>query len=114
MKIVELIDLIDCNEYHSVGDGWLILLRKMAYEIKEYIELNYPDSVAEEFTFTQIKEKFGELRVYFYPYFEELDDIVDKYVKISARTCEVCGNPGKIRSDGYWLMARCDKHGPKD
>ena len=113
MKIIELIDLIDNNEYHGVGDGWLPLLRDMAYEIKEYIELNYPD-MSEDITFTQIKEKFGELRVYFYPYFEELDDIIDKYVEISAHTCEVCGEPGEIKTDGYWMMARCDKHGPKD
>ena len=114
MKIIELIDLIDNDEYHGVGDGWLPLLRKMAYEIKEYIELNYPDSVAEEFTFTQIKEKFGTLRVYFYPYFENLDDIIDKYEEESGKTCEVCGEPGTLKSDGYWLMTRCEKHSPKD
>jgi CRISPR/Cas system-associated protein Cas10 (large subunit of type III CRISPR-Cas system) len=110
MKLNDVINLDDSG-FYEFGKGWIPLVRKMAIEIKDCLEKNYPDAI-EEFTFTQIKEKFGTLRAYFYPYFDELDNIIDKYEKISARTCEVCGKPGTLKSDGYWMMTRCEEHSP--
>ena len=116
MKLDEVINLDDSGIY-EFGKGWIPLVKEMAKEIKEYLKdysEEYRLGVLDEFEFTQIKEKFGTLRAYFYPYFEELDDIVDKYEKISANTCEVCGKPGELKSDGYWLMTRCEEHSPKE
>jgi hypothetical protein len=58
---------------------------------------------------TQIKEKFGTLRVYTDTIDRELDQlIVDMEIK-SAKVCEVCGDVGKIRSGG-WIKTLCDLH----
>jgi len=112
MKLDEVINSTDRNYFYEFGGGWISLVKEMAIEMKSWFEENYPDLI-DEFEFLQIKEKFGTLRAYFYPYFEGLDDIVDKYEKKSAQTCEICGNPGELKSDGYWLMTRCEEHSPK-
>ena len=116
---MKLNDVINWDEdgVHEVGKGWIPLVKKMAVEIKDCLKdcsEEYRLGVIDEFRFTQIKEKFGTLRVYFYPYLEVLDDIIDKYEEESGKTCEICGKPGTLKSDGYWLMTRCEKHGPKD
>lgn len=113
MKLDEVINSTDRHDFGEIGEGWILLVKEMAIQMKAWFEENYPNSV-DEFEFTQIKEKFGTLRAYFYPYFEGLDDIVDKAEKKSACTCEVCGNPGEITNDGYWMMTRCEEHSPKN
>jgi len=82
-------------------DGWHDLIEKMMEEISA-LKL-------EGFYFTQIKEKFGTLRVYTNYYNEEVEAIIQKYEDISAVTCEVCGKPGTI-NDGGWLQVRCEEH----
>jgi hypothetical protein len=85
----------------ETGDGWYDLIDKMMQEISD---LKKPD-----FCFTQIKEKFGTLRVYTNYYYEDVEAIIEKYEAISAVTCEVCGKPGTI-NDGGWLRVRCEEH----
>lgn len=58
---------------------------------------------------TQIKEKFGGLRFYYDGGSEELEKLVDEAERLSYRTCEVCGEPGKERGGG-WIQTLCDKH----
>jgi len=60
-------------------------------------------------TSSQLKEKYGTLRWYWTSYTKEIDDIVDQAEELSAKTCEECGEPGKIRDESYWVTVRCDK-----
>lgn len=57
----------------------------------------------------QVKEKFGGLRFYT----NGTDDVVRGMISMaetmSFRTCEVCGNPGKVRHGG-WITTLCDEH----
>lgn len=85
----------------ETGDGWYDLIDKMMEEISA-LKL-------ENFYFTQIKEKFGTLRVYTNFYNEDVEAIIMKYENISAVTCEVCGKPGTI-NEGGWLKVRCEEH----
>jgi hypothetical protein len=89
--------------------------------------------------FSQIKEKFAGLRIYFDMYhdisdeeFSKLDE--DDYNKeydklrntisnaieytefISSRVCEVCGNKGRVYRDGWWktLCPDCAKKKDRD
>jgi hypothetical protein len=59
---------------------------------------------------TQVKEKFGQLRIYlrggdecvaFIPAIAEL---------VSGCMCELCGDPGNVVSIEGWSAARCEKH----
>jgi hypothetical protein len=79
---------------------------------------------ADEIMFYQIKEKFGELTVYWnfpdkdyytdedYADLEELvpiiKDIINKYVEISKNTCAVCGKPATYMTDWGWIAPMCD------
>ena len=79
-------------------------------------------SYVEDFEVYQIKEKFSSLTIYKgwrdREYTEEefndlenitaeLDKIIDKYKKISERTCVQCGGKATFLSD-YWVIPWCD------
>ncbi|MCJ2074471.1 hypothetical protein MKK68_02190 [Methylobacterium sp. E-016] len=64
----------------------------------------------------QTKEKFGSIRWYYslsrkhsLPVVGQVARIVANVEHLSAFTCEFCGAPGKIRSDG-WAKACCNHH----
>ena len=60
--------------------------------------------------FTQIKEKFGTLRVYGYNISDDEQEILDKYAALSAETCMTCGAFGQMREKNRWLYVACDEH----
>ena len=87
-----------------------------------------------EVRFTQIKEKFGTLRVYYdiYPKFNQdavldfeesgieaaynryrgyVDGVISWAEYLSGRTCERDGSPGRLTRKGWWrtLCESCDK-----
>ena len=81
-----------------VGKGWSKILDKL-YDVK-------PRSVY----VMQVKEKFGGLRFYVGGASREFFDAIDAAEKESYLTCEICGEPGKLRQDLGWLLTLCEKH----
>lgn len=81
------------------GDGWYAIIDQMCQKIQE---------TGVDTEFTQIKEKFGTLRVYTDHYNEEVEDILEWAYRASAQTCESCGEPGKPSKGGGWISIRCD------
>lgn len=57
----------------------------------------------------QVKEKFGGLRFYADGCTEAQDQLISFAETLSAMTCEVCGAPGTLRTDG-WIKCLCDTH----
>lgn len=55
----------------------------------------------------QIKEKFGELRVYVNDTSNEVYDRITAASFESLRTCQECGEPGSQRTIG-WIRVLCD------
>lgn len=90
---------IECN------DGWFDLIDELCGTIAWDIENNRCPPVQ----VTQIKEKFGTLRFYYQGGNERIDGAVSFAEALSARTCDVCGNKGKLRG-GNWLRTLCDQH----
>jgi len=88
----------------ETGIGWFELIEKMSEKL-EPICKKYGCKMS------QIKEKFGTLRVYMSHYpkevEKEIDDIIDEAERESEKTCEECGKPGKLYTKG-WCMVRCD------
>jgi hypothetical protein len=81
------------------GDGWYNLIYKCLEELEKYnIEI------------AQIKEKYGELRIYVYEYNPEVEKIIEKYSKLSTETCEICGQPGVMATINGWTQTLCDRH----
>lgn len=56
----------------------------------------------------QVKEKFGTLRVYMTSTTDKMDKIIQEAEEKSAKTCENCGEKGKVRGGG-WIKVLCDE-----
>ncbi len=77
------------------GDGWEPLLRRLFGQLSAGVVL------------TQVKEKWGGLRVYFYGATDAEYDLIDAAERASLTICEVCGQPGKPNPTG-WISTLCD------
>lgn len=97
--------------YFECDDGWYELIYDLSKKITEIIEKtpvdeNFPIRAA------QVKEKYGTLRFYMETETDEISDLIYEYEQLSAKTCEVCGKPGRIRG-GRWVQSLCDEHAKK-
>jgi len=88
-------------------EGWYPLIFELLDKIQETVDANpnYADMEV-----TQVKEKFGTLRVYMNYEPDEIFDLIQEYQKKSEATCEVCGKLGELRELKYrWLKTLCEK-----
>lgn len=90
----------------EIGSGWLPLLEETFDKI-EYIILEHYPEVKDDFQVLQVKEKYGELRIYVSHNFPEIEDIMDNATLQSINICEHCGKPGEIIRVGNWYYTRC-------
>jgi hypothetical protein len=84
--------------------GWYPLIYDTLDKIEEIVVRDELDIQV-----TEIKEKFGGLRIYLDGYTDEIDKIVQDAEEQSFHICEICGEPGKLREVNRWLMTRCDR-----
>jgi len=89
--------------YFECDDGWFRILDNLFNEISPYTTED------NEFIVLQVKEKYGQLRVYVSPYIQEVEDIIDVYEKISLGTCEACGIEGKLVGKNHFKVL-CKEH----
>jgi hypothetical protein len=80
--------------------GWYPLLTKLCDDL---MKLDLPEG----FEVEQVKEKFGTLRFYVSHYTDEISELITAAEEESSRTCERCGQPGRLRG-GAWLKTLCD------
>ena len=107
-----------------VGEGWWTIIYSLCKNIHHHITENkktrevllknnpYNHRIPEEVSqvvVEQIKEKFGGLRFYYYGGDNTIDGMVRMAESWSYKTCEICGNSGKIRGGG-WLRTLCEDH----
>lgn len=82
------------------GPGWADLITA-ACEILS--ETETPPEVSD------VKEKYGTLRLYMIGYEDLHYDIEDAALELSACICDRCGAPGELRPRG-WMATLCDSH----
>lgn len=86
----------------QVADGWLPIVEEMLVALKDL-----------PVTIVQIKEKFGQLRVYADSVTDEQATEIAKIIEIATykarHTCEICGEPGKPVNTNV-LGVRCEAH----
>jgi len=80
-----------------VGHGWHGLVDEL-FDLAE----------KENFQVTQVKEKFGSLRIYADFLNEEQDKILSDLERRSYTMCEGCGVPAKAKTVGGWINVLCD------
>jgi len=95
--------MLQTNPY--VYPGWMVLIQDMLREIDAL-----HDGKDEHPVLTDVKEKFGRLRVYGHNIDDETQAIIDKYIVLSGETCMTCGAPGEMREKNRWLYVACDQH----
>lgn len=82
--------------------GWLPILREL---------FEYWDANGIEAKVVQIKEKFGDLRVYFDSQMtDEQQTASHKILAKSYSTCDVCGSFGDKEGCTGWVVTRCLEH----
>jgi hypothetical protein len=81
------------------GPGWYQLLKDL---IVDLIALGWNQQVC------QVKEKFGGLRFYINAGSDEIHTRISEAERLSYETCEVTGEPGKLRTDLGWHATLCD------
>lgn len=84
------------------SSGWYDLIRDTCEKI---MALNPP----EDFSFDQVKEKWGGLNIYTNSSIDELDEIIDKAYLESFKICEFCGTRENVKlRKGGWMRVLCD------
>jgi hypothetical protein len=109
-------------KYIGCDNGWYNLLDKGCYLIQNRLEYLKKIGQPLSFAWTQIKEKFGGLRVYNYGSDEYIKGVVDTIESLSYNVCEVSGQEGRLRTrklvDGElvraWIKTLSDNEALKE
>lgn len=87
------------------GPGWHELLLDAGEQLRD----EFPEG-----SFTEVKEKFGGLRIYGHPGsdddFDRWNAIIREAEDRAAVTCELCGEPGQFGSSRGWSSTLCLEH----
>jgi hypothetical protein len=80
------------------GDGWYQLIRQFCESASKR---------GDPIRLSQIKEKWGGLRVYYYGGDEFVAGACEVVERLSYFVCEGCGKPGVCARTGGWYRTEC-------
>ena len=109
-------DLFGLGGYPTVGNGWRELIETALARIAAAVA-SVPGA---KVTITQIKEKYGGLRIYFDDsgLSEDAEARVEEAIDLAeyraACTCENCGAEGQLYNNHGWYITRCEAHAEGD
>lgn len=84
--------------------GWRRLFFQMCEDIRQPL---IDADCLDKFRFSQIKEKYNEMRCYHFGAPEEVDNIINKYEQMAYYVCTRCGKPATYETQGYFA-SYCD------
>jgi hypothetical protein len=86
------------------ADGWYNLIDNLCAQIQNHVD----SSDCPQIEAVQLKEKFGNLRMYT----NHSDDTIDAFISLaedlSDRTCEFCGTTENIGHTQGWIITCCE------
>lgn len=85
------------------GAGWTPILEDLFEKISFVVKR---DNLI-DFRVVQVKEKFGDLRVYTDNETEEIKDLIRDAEKLCSISCSECGELSKKSSTGRWIVNLC-------
>lgn len=105
------------NELYFCGfecdNGWYSIIKRAAERLEPLVIIaKREDSTGWKYGYyhaSQVKEKYGTLRFYLSSATDEMYAIAAEAEKQSAKTCEQCGKPGRLRGRD-WLYTACEQH----
>lgn len=86
------------------GEGWYGVLERLCEKLSKYSEEKGLD-----IQFVQIKEKYGELRVYLNYYDDEVDKMTEEAENEADNTCEICSAKGELSIKFGWYKTLCEE-----
>lgn len=91
------------------GDGWFDILWRSCVDLEPLVAA-FEQASGSQFEVQQVKEKFGGLRFYVNC---RRNEAIRQRIGIAAdesfHTCEICGQPGRLREDS-WIKTVCHEH----
>jgi hypothetical protein len=92
-------------------DGWFDLIKSACAVIEHYNkERERLSGEMPQFEFTQVKEKFGGLRMYCSGSDDYIRGVIDLAETLSYKVCEITGKPGKVCiSETGWYKTLCQE-----
>jgi hypothetical protein len=90
-------------------DGWFDILRRLCEDLEPLVADFEHEAGGPKFEVLQVKEKFGGLRFYVNDANDAIRQRIVTAIQESFHTCELCGQPGKLREDGR-IKTLCDLH----
>ena len=102
-KLVEDYDY-SYTEAWGIPEGWHRLFYMLCKELRPHIE---KAGLLDKFYFTQVKEKYGTMRVYTSCLPNSVDHMIDLYETFSKYICQNCGEFAKYQTQG-WIAHLCD------
>jgi hypothetical protein len=97
-------------QYIDCQDGWFPLIEDLCEAIQRYTRSHVPDELKDQLCFTQIKQKFGELRVHMNHWNDYIQGAISMAEGYSIRVCEKCGEKGQTYNIRNWITTLCPKH----
>lgn len=95
----------DDQFFFECGSGWFEVINATLAVINKRSTINNLGV-----TVTQVKEKFGALRIYCAQADDYITTAAEIAEQISELTCEICGNKGSIITVKGWNLTRCKIH----
>ncbi|MCF5700475.1 MbcA/ParS/Xre antitoxin family protein [Pseudomonas syringae] len=93
----------ECN------DGWADVIEATLSLVQQRARVSALDVKV-----TQVKEKFGQLRIYHRGGNESIGAAFEIAELVSGCVCEICGMPGGLISIDGWSQTRCGHHSGPD
>ena len=93
--------------YDEIPEGWRKAFGKQLSKDLKKALVNAKQ--LKTFRFTQIKEKYGSLRLYCSGASDEVWNVINHYESISTKYCIKCGKPAVYETKGYisYLCEEC-------
>jgi len=90
------------------GDGWFGIIWRLFEDLQPLVE-ELEGEGGQPFAVVRVREEGGGLRVYVNDGTDAMWERIEAARQESLLICEVCGQPGWRREDG-WIRTRCDDH----
>lgn len=87
----------------KTGDGWYFLIDSLCAAIQHRIKYHN----VRQIEFTQVKEKFGGLRIYHDSCDDGIESMIEFACALSNNICEQCGSTQKVKQTRGWIRTLC-------
>ena len=88
-------------------DGWFDIIWRLCENLEPLVAV-FEQATGCKFEVLQVKEKFGGLRFYANHVNDAIRERIYTAQGESLRTCEICGQPGRLR-ESRWIKTLCEE-----